>query len=217
MESHIDIVICAVIAVLLFARLWSIFGRRNDEDRQRSNPFASSFLPVPKSNETPDDKARQPAPLFKLAPASLAGGLEQIKARLPDFEEKQFLREAKANFALIVESFAKNDMGRIARYLTPEVADHFQKALEARKASGQTAESKIIEIKEAETSSVWLEGDKAFIAVHFVSIQENILRDESGQVIGGGIGQFEEVTDRWTFTCDFSSSAKEWLLAETGV
>jgi predicted lipid-binding transport protein (Tim44 family) len=217
----IDIIIFAVIAALLFARLWTVFGRRNDEDKQRPNPF---ITPVtrPQDNDQPL-QGRQPArppPLllqpFKAAPASLAGGLEQIKSRDPNFDEKQFLQGAKSAFTMIVEDFAKGDMARITRLLTPAVLQHFQQALEVRRSAGQVAESKIISIKDAETVAVRMDGNQAFMTVQFVSNQENILRDNHGQVIGGEVGKVEEITDRWTFARDMTSSDPNWLLVETG-
>lgn len=217
----IDTIILAVIAVLLFARLWTVLGRRNDEDKLRPNPFLAPLFPAQNKKEQDPKKepVRELPPLlqsFKAPPTSLAGGLEQIKHRDPAFDEKQFLQTAKLHFTLIVEDFAKGDLTQITSLLAPAVAAHFQTALEARNKAGQKAESKIISIKEADTDAARLDGDQARITVRFVSIQENILRDANGQVIGGAPGKREEVTDLWTFTRDMVVADANWLLAETG-
>jgi predicted lipid-binding transport protein (Tim44 family) len=216
-----DIIIYAVIAAVLLGRLWFVFGRRNDEDRQRPNPFIAPLV-------QPQDNADKSGPtglpsrppivpqLFKAAPASLAGGLEQIKARDAAFDEKQFLQEAKLTFTKVVEDFAKGDMTNITPLLSPPVLAHFQTALEARRNAGQVMESKINAIKDVETTAARIDGDQAFISVRFVSNQENVLRDNNNQVIGGEDGKVEEITDLWTFARDMATKDAPWLLVQTG-
>lgn len=220
----LDIIIYAVIAVVLLARLWAVLGRRNDEDQQRPNPFITP--PPPPSNEADATlvpgriRTGETSPMllqpFKSAPTSLAGGLEQIKALDASFDEKQFLQGARQAFTMIVEDFAKADMARITRLLGPTVLGHFQNAIEARRKAGQTMESKIIRIKDAETAAAKVDGTQAAMIVRFVSEQENALRDSGGQVIGGEAGKVEEITDLWTFARDTKSLDPNWILVETG-
>jgi len=217
----LDIILYAIIAVVLLVRLWSVFGRRNDDEQQRPNPFV---MPAP---PTDDAKPALPSgmpgapeiPLllqpFHAAPASLAGGLEQIKALDPVFDEKTFLQGARTAFTMIVEDFAKGDMNRISRLLGPNVLPHFQNAIEARRKASQTMESKINRIRDAETTAAHVEDSRAIITVRFVSEQENVLRDAGGKVIGGEAGRVEEITDFWTFARDAKSNDPNWILVET--
>ena len=219
----LDIIIFAIIAVVIFMRLWTVFGRRNDNEPQRPNPFT----PPPRPQE--DDASFRakpipqkevgllPSPVFKAAPASLAGALEQIKAQDPSFDEKGFLQGARVAFTMIVEDFAKSDMSRIDRLLGPEVLKHFQNAIDMRREAGQTMESKILRIIDTETASARLDDTNARITVRFISEQVNILRDKAMQIIGGEVGKSEMVTDLWTFGRDTKSANPNWLLVETSV
>src|ERR1700722_3935442 len=98
--AHLDIVIYALIACVLLVRLWSLFGRRNDDERQRPNPFAT---PAPGAEEDApfqiergkNDGVRPGFGPMALAPASLAGALEQIRQMDPAFDEKTFLSDAR--------------------------------------------------------------------------------------------------------------------------
>jgi predicted lipid-binding transport protein (Tim44 family) len=215
----LDIVIYAIIAALILARLWTLFGRRNDDEPQRPNPF---ITPASRSQEdenvAPDPTKQRMSQLLKLfqtAPASLAGGLEQIKMLDPSFDEKQFLQGARAAFTIIVEDFAKGELGRITRLLGPDVLPHFKEAIEARRQAGQTMENKIARIRDVETTAARVEDACAFITVRFVSEQENVLRDAHGTVIGGSEGKLEEITDHWIFSRDTKSTDPNWILAET--
>ncbi|MDP9127683.1 MAG: Tim44/TimA family putative adaptor protein [Pseudomonadota bacterium] len=218
----IDIIMYAVVAVVLLARLWSVLGRRQDDERQRPNPFV-----VPAPGQKEENKAALPAsapravePLapprpLGAAPASLAGGLEQIKALDPSFDEKTFLQGARTAFGMIVGDFAKGDTERLGRLVGPAVLSRFQKAIEARRQAGETMENRVGKIREAETAVARVEESRALITVRFVSEQQNILRNARGEVIGGHPGTDEEIIDLWTFARDTKSGDPNWILIET--
>jgi predicted lipid-binding transport protein (Tim44 family) len=214
------IVVYAIIAVLILARLWKVLGRRNDTDTdtERPDPFGA---PVPsttsKFNPFSSGKVLTEGvtPKFAHPPQSLMGKLEQIKSVDAVFDEKAFLRGAKDAFGRIVAAFAAGDLSPVVKLLGPKVAPHFQAAIDARKSANQTMKSSIARFKDAETIAAELSGTLAVITVRFVSDQENILRDASGRVIGGAEGKVEEITDVWSFSRDLKSDNPDWMLVET--
>jgi predicted lipid-binding transport protein (Tim44 family) len=238
--AHLDILIFALIAVVVFARLWVVFGRRNEEDRQQPNPFAT---PAPPTAGPPDklaeklqdsgkeasktdgiiaarklpDTAVPPRALLPMgsAPASLAGGLERVKAADPSFDERAFLRTCRTNFTAIVSAFAKGDLSDVKKYLAPSIEAHFQKAIDARRAANETLESHIEVIRDCETTAAKVEDGRTIVTVRFVSDQENILKDSAGKILSGEAGTVEEITDLWTLSHELRSSSPDWLLIET--
>lgn len=218
MHVDLDILVYAVIAALLLGRLWAVLGTRNDDEPQRPNPFAPPPPPKPAQEEDPyalppPVASRMPPPA--LPPASLAGGLAQVKAADPAFEEKPFLQNASAIFTAIVSAYASGSLSSVDKFLSPSLLTHFQQAADARSAQGQSAQSRIARIKECEPVAARAEGKQVFITVRFVSDQENILRDRNGTVIGGTEGKTEEVTDIWVFTRDAQIADAPWLVVET--
>jgi predicted lipid-binding transport protein (Tim44 family) len=221
--AHADIFLYAIVAIVLLARLWSVFGRRNDEDTQRPNPFAT---PAPSRNDDamlPPAGARSrnntivpPPPLPLLtAPTSLAGVLEQVKLMDPIFDEKEFLQGARTAFTTIIQAFAKGDLTPVRVLLGPNVLPHFETAVAARAKAGETLETRIVRIREAETTAAETSNAEARITVHFESEQENILRDASGIVLSGIPGKSEEISDLWTFARSVKSASPDWQLVET--
>jgi predicted lipid-binding transport protein (Tim44 family) len=219
--AHADIIIYGVIAVVLLARLWFVFGRRNEEDRQRPNPFATP-APGPADDNGAAIQRAQPrgnapvpfAPIL-VAPMSLAGGLEQIRQIDASFDEKQFLQDAKGIFTNIVGAFARGDLSTVKDRLGAAVLPHFAAAINIRKKAGETLENKVIRIRETEVTAARAEGNRAVIAVRFVSEQENILCDASGNTVSGAPGKAEEITDLWTFARDAGDSKTGWQVIET--
>ena len=219
--NYFDIIIFAVVAVLLFARLWSVLGRRDGDETQRPNPFVT---PPQSPHDDEDvmvlpDRARAlPSPQITAeghALASLAGTLDQIRTIDSTFEEKKFLEGAKMAFAKIVEGFAKGDLGRMAKVLAPSVRESFQKAIDARLAAGETLESRIEKIVQADVVAAQLEGTQATLTVEFVSNQINVTRDNKGNIVSGTPHQAEEIKDVWIFTRDMKSPDPNWQLIET--
>jgi hypothetical protein len=220
---NIDIIIYAVLAVIILSRLWGAFGTRNDEDRQRPNPFARPEVKpdTPSPDEAflgkPKIDGEQPPMLraLRAAPDSLAGGLEQIRSLDLSFSEKQFLQGARSAFAMVIDDFFKGDLSNSTRLLGPAVRAQFTAAIEARRKDGHGIEHKLGRLKDVETAAVRLEDTQAFITVRYVSEQTNITRDASGTIISGEVGKLEEITELWTYTRDMTSPDPNWTLIET--
>ncbi len=217
-----DTIIYAVIAVVVLSRLWSVLGRRNEEDGERPNPFAApeqSSAPA-RDDESPSSAAKpsELPPLLRplrAAPDSLAGGLERIKELDSTFNEKQFLQGARAAFTMVVEDFFKGDLTDSEKILSPQVRKSFQDAIEARRQAGQVITHKLENLKEVECAAARTNDKKAIITVRFISEQTNIVHDAQGALISGEEGKIEEIIDLWTFARDTTSPDPNWSLIET--
>jgi len=213
-----DIIIYALVAVLILARLWTVLGQRGGDDRTRINPFAArppttldagpTAIAGPQRTETP--LLLKP---MQLAPDSLAGGLASIRVADPTFDEKQFLQKVRAAFTTILAGFAKGDLTEAAPFLHPVVLAQFKDAVEARQQAGQSMDHRLVAIREAECVTAKSEGNHATITVRFVSQQETTLRDSLGAVLDNS-GKTEEITDLWVFARDVKADPN-WILVET--
>ncbi len=234
MGEYVDILIYALVAVLVLGRLWTLLGRRREDESQRPNPFAAppEAPPPPPTTQSPapgedsaeaigashaalDSAVPNKALTYEVAPTSLAGVLLQIKAVDATFAEKPFLAGAKAAFGLIVDSFAKGDHERLERLVAPDVFARFKQALEDRLAAQQTQESRIERLTDASLTAARLDGTRAFLTVDFTSHQVNVTRDAEGRVVAGDPDHPEEVRDVWVFARDLASHDPNWQLVET--
>ena len=223
----LDIVLYAVVAILLFARLWAMLGEKQDDEPQRPNPFVSRVKPPPTDEENVvvrpersravDEALSMPERAFGAAPppSSLAGGLALIQRLDATFGEKTFLKGAKAAFGMIVEDFAKGDLSRIERLMGAAVLFSFRQALEARRAAGLMQETQVKDITEADIVGARVEDNRAFLTVDFVSRQINVTRDAQGQIKEGNPESVEEIHDRWVFARAMQSEDPNWQLIET--
>ncbi|MGB4101863.1 MAG: Tim44/TimA family putative adaptor protein [Alphaproteobacteria bacterium] len=224
--NYFDIVFFAIVAVVLILRLRAVLGRRNEDEPQRPNPFGippsgredddADFVVSPKTADPEINNQPRSLPPPILAPESLAGSLEQLHRLDPGFDEKLFLKNARAAFAMIVAAFAKGDLVSLKNLLGPEVYATFAKAVEKRQAAGQRLETTIVAIKDAEVQRAKMVGDIAHLTVRFVSHQANATYDQANQLVDGNPHGREEIEDVWTFARNVTQRDPSWHLVETG-
>lgn len=213
----VEILIFAMIAAFLVYRLRSVLGRRTGEERQRPNPFTA------RPNNQPDNVVAMPnreRPVPNAAPSpdepvSLATALEQIKAADPSFDEKYFLQGARGAFQMIVEAFAKGDTATLRPLLSDEVYDNFARAVRERQAAGETLETRIETITDADVVEARMDGRTALVTVKFVSEQMNVVRNSAGAVVDGDPNSVIEAVDVWTFARNTRAGDPNWALVET--
>jgi predicted lipid-binding transport protein (Tim44 family) len=217
----IDILIFAMIAAFLVYRLRGVLGRRNGEERQRPNPYGARPGQEPTDNvvHLPERAVRPPV---ETAPApgepySLAVGLGHIRGADPSFDEKVFLKGAQAAFEMIVTAFAQGESATLRPLLSNDVFENFDGAIRNRQAAGETAETRLLEIRDADVIEARLEGRTAFVTIKFVTEQINVVRDAKGRVIDGDPDNAHEVVDIWTFARNTRSRNPNWTLIETRV
>jgi predicted lipid-binding transport protein (Tim44 family) len=218
----IDILIFAMIAAFLVYRLRGVLGRRHGEERQRPNPYTSRPGQEGGDNVvTLPDRGRPPpvdvSPPALDEPYSLAAGIGQIQASDPTFDEKGFLQGAKAAFGMIVTAFAQGDTPTLRPLLSDDVYDNFAAAIRSRQSSGETLETKVVNVRDADLIEARMDGRTAFVSVKFISEQINVTRDQAGTIIDGDPDHPLEVVDIWTFARNTRSRNPNWTLIETRV
>lgn len=184
----IEIVIFAMIAAFLVYRLRSVLGRRNGEERQRPNPYAPRPDQARPENVVTLPGRSRPLPSEPPAPdepMSLAASIAQIANADPSFEEKRFLQGARAAFAMVVDAFARGDTAALRPLLSDEVYENFARAIREREAAGETLETRIDTVTDADVVEARLDGRTALVSVKFVSHQVNVTRNGAGAVVDG--------------------------------
>jgi len=217
----IDILIFAMIAAFLVYRLRGVLGRRHGEERQRPNPYTPRPGQEGGDNVvTLPDRTRPPVdipPPTPGEPYSLAAGIAQIQANDPTFDEKGFMQGARQAFEMIVTAFAHGDTPTLRPLLSDDVYDNFAAAIRNRQAAGETLETQVVSLHDADMIEARMEGRTAFVTIKFVSDQINVTRNTEGAVVDGDPNQPLEVVDIWTFARNTRSRNPNWTLIETRV
>jgi predicted lipid-binding transport protein (Tim44 family) len=218
--AYIDILFFAMVAAFIALRLRSVLGRRTGQERRRSGGFGPA-----RSNGAADNVVALPdrsgsvsevdAGIANLADGELKAGLSRIREADPRFEPQAFLAGARSAFEMIVEAYSTGDKDVLRPLLADDVFRGFAGAIDQRKAAGQTLETQLMAIRDAQLVDAELRGSNARVGIRFTSEQVNVVRDAAGKVVDGDPGTAEEVVDIWTFERDTRSGDPNWTLVET--
>lgn len=232
-----DIILFGAIAAFLVIRLRSVLGKRTGhEERPTHDPFnqpqqnqrsngqagdRDKVIPMPDRNRRAESGAGEDITDADLREAAenadtpLSAGLTQIKLADRDFDESQFVEGAKSAFDMVVTAFAEGDRQTLRQMLADDVYSDFEQAITQRERAGQSLETTLVSIREAEIQEAELQGKTAFVTMRFVSEQINVLRERTGEVIEGDPDHVADVTDIWTFARNTSSRDPNWTLVAT--
>jgi predicted lipid-binding transport protein (Tim44 family) len=231
MGSGIDIIILAMVAVFLVARLYKVLGRRTGHE-QRRDPFAGvanddqrreTVVPLPdRSGSTRGEETAAPTPAGAIPTSAvdqggnpLQAGIARIRSVDPQFDPNMFLVGARAAFEMIISAYAKGDAAALRSLLNDDVFQNFSSAIKARQQAKETLDTTLVAITAAELIEAELEGRNAVVTVKIVSDQINVTRDVSGRVVEGDPSLVASVTDIWTFSRNTRSRDPNWMLIAT--
>jgi predicted lipid-binding transport protein (Tim44 family) len=212
----IDIIFFAAVALFIAFRLRNVLGRRTGHERR---PEASTVTPRPRDNvvSLPGREEQEEAVFSHIDDADLRHGLTAIRRADPDFDLEGFLIGARQAFEMIVDAFARGDTEALRPLLADDVYGGFAEAIEQRRRAGETLETEVVAIKQAEAVEARMDGSWAHVSVRFVSDQVNVTRDAEGNILDGDPEQLAEIVDVWTFARDTSTRDPNWELVSTGV
>jgi len=216
-DQVIYIVLFAMVAAFLVFRLWSVLGRRTENEQgpvKPPQPIMTSRTAATDNVVALPDRSRASGPARPGNP--LDAGLAQIGAADPHFRIDGFIDGARHAFDLIVKSFADGDTATLRPLLSDEVYDVFAEAIRHRLATKETVETRVVTMRDPEPVEARLEGRTASITIKFVSSQISATRTADGKIVEGDAERAVEHTDFWTFARNVRASDPNWILVSTG-
>jgi len=213
----LEIVLLAMVAAFLGLRLYSVLGRRAEQEEESvpqrfdsddkaaglARPAAAAAVPAPR-----------PVELQGVMPA-VERGIREIGGADSRFDLTQFLEGARGAYRMVLEAFWQGDRETLRELCDDDVYAGFIAAIDAREAAGETMDNTLIRIEEVRIHSASLDGKMARIALLFVADIAAVTRDKEGNVIAGSLNDAIESRDVWTFSRNIASRDPNWLLDET--
>jgi predicted lipid-binding transport protein (Tim44 family) len=202
------------LTAFVFYRLWNVLGTRTGHEKSHDWKFGEA------ADKQNDDNvivlsSRSVAPVAKEAEHIIQADLIQaLKEKDSSFDEEKFLRGAARAFEQIVLSYAKGDHAALKKLVSADVFDKFETAIAKRQDRNETVEAEIASV-DAEIQNIEMKLNHAFITVRFKSEQMLATISEDGQSFDNPARLSTTVTDTWTFTREFTSHNKMWILVKT--
>ena len=230
-----DIIILAAIAIVIFFKLISQFGKV-DEDQKRdaikgfiieqtkintakeqkinddkSNVTVISTLGIAEKLPPIDEKSQK---ILDLVPVIIKADLIKVLEKT-NLSAASFIMGATRAFEMIIEAFASGDLEILKPLLSDKLMQQFELVINDRKDSGNSFNTRIFAVEKSEIISAKIIENEALVIVKFVSKQINYVTNSSGKVIDGSKEQVNTLLDSWTFKKDISASNPNWLVTST--
>jgi predicted lipid-binding transport protein (Tim44 family) len=196
--NDLDIFIFAAVAIFLISRLYAVLGKKTGAEPPPSVIKQATEQRVNADTVESDEKVADFKPVFS-GPG--AEGLEAIAGIDNSFLPRDFIRQAKQAYEMIVEAYSEGDKDMLSNLLQEDVYDVYVQAIDERETSGQEP-MRLSRLKSAEIADAeLLDGDVGQISVSF----EAQLSD------GENLRTAKEI---WTFERALKSSNPAWLLSQ---
>lgn len=214
MDKTVEIIIMAMVAAFLGLRLYSVLGRRAEhEERPRLEPKEPRAAAAELA-ERPG-VAAAPAMLVPGVAPAIERGLKEIAAADRRFDALAFIDGAKGAYRMVLEAFWKGDKQALAPLCDSAVLEAFNAAIDARAATGETLENRLVRIDEAMIVAASFEAPIARVTLRFTADIAAVTRNAAGVVVAGSLDDAIEARDLWTFSRDVTAPTPDWLLDET--
>ena len=217
MNSMIQLLVLAGVAVFLILKLRSVLGTRDGFEKPPL-PLEDVRPQVRRDFEVidggPDRDIIDHVPDGSPAAKALAA----MKLAEPGFTVGPFLQGARSAYEMILMAFERGDIEKIRPFLSDDVEASFAEAMAAREREGLTVETNFAGIRELTLSNATYdrETSEAEISVRFVGELTSVVRDKAGTVVEGSATAVKRQKDVWTFMRKMNANDPNWQLVATG-
>lgn len=221
--------ILLVVVGVIFYRLRSVLGTRNDEDGAFKDNRDRYGLNREALNNADKAKAAEKRPNLRVVEADqdiddqavddqavgvdisadgiVARGVASVKDADTSFDEAQFLVGAEKAYEIILEAYADGDKDTLAPLLSDVVMESFSSAIDERKASGTSIKTEISRLSKPVIDDAIIQDGVVRISVRYIA---HIATNQNGE-----IGTPARTEDIWTFERPLDSSGPIWRLIST--
>lgn len=208
----VEIIIFAMIAAFVALRLFSVLGRRPDED---SNPSPLGQGAGSPASTGDDDSHQVRDPFVGVDDDQVRATLERISKADRNFDYPGFKEGALAAYEMILEGFWKGERSSYEPYVSKDIAADFNGALEQREADGLVVQNRLVDLDTAEAIDAQLDGKSAEITMAFSASIVAVTRDAQGELVDGSLSDTYQTRDLWTFARKVGSKDPNWVVIAT--
>lgn len=217
MNSMIQLLVLAGIAIFLILKLRSVLGTREGFEKPPV-PLEDVRPRVRRDFEVidggPDRDITDHAPDGSDAAKALAA----MKLAEPGFSVNTFLQGARGAYEMILMAFERGDIDAIRPFLDDEIEAVFTQVINAREDQGLTVKANFIGLKELSLVDARFNRDTKFaeVTVRYVGELTSVVRNKAGEIVEGSEKEIKRQRDVWTFGRTMGASDPNWQLIATG-
>jgi predicted lipid-binding transport protein (Tim44 family) len=214
-NALVQIIVLAAVAVFLILKLRAVLGTREGFEKP---PIPAQPMGAKPKFEVIDGGVDQDILDHAEEGSPTALAISEIKAVDRSFNVGEFLRGARGAYEMILLAYERGDISNVRAFLSDEVADSFQDAIDVRTAQGLTTKAEFAGLREiALTGAEYDPATKtAEVTVRFVGELTAVTKDSTGAIVSGAPDEVKRQRDVWSFARVLGSNDPNWQLVATG-
>jgi predicted lipid-binding transport protein (Tim44 family) len=214
-NAMVQIIVLAAVAVFLIIKLRSVLGTREGFEKP---PLPAQPTGAKPKFEVIDGGVDQDILDHAAEGSPTAHALSEIKSADRSFQVGDFLRGARGAYEMILMAYERGDISSVRTFLSDDVAESFQEAIDSRTAQGFVTKAEFVGIREIALVDAEFDPitQTAEVTVRFVGELSAVTKDKSGAVISGSMDEVKRQRDVWSFARVLSSTDPNWQLVATG-
>ena len=141
-----------------------------------------------------------------------------MKAREPSFSVGEFTGGARMAYEMILMAFESGDIEPVADFLSDDVRDSFQAAIDDRANNGLSIDASFVGVREVKIRAAEMDAETGHSSVttRFVGELTSVVRNLEGDIVEGDPNAIKRQSDTWTFARVMGSDDPNWKLVATG-
>ena len=218
MNSFVELLVLAGIAVFLILRLRGVLGTREGFEKPAARQPQDE-----RRGKKPDLALVQDGPDLDITDHVTEGSvaataLAAMKRVDPSFNVSEFLGGARGAYEMILMAFERGELDEIKAFISEDVYDAFAGVVDDRKAKGLTIDATFIGISDMTLAAAEFDeaSKEAEISVRFKSEMTSVVRDNGGDIVEGSDKEIKRQKDTWTFARAMDAGDPNWKLVATG-
>ena len=216
-NTIIQLLVLAGVALFLIIRLKNVLGTRDGFEPTKKPK--NSNMEVKANLEIIEGGLDEEASDYLTGDEKSVRSLKRIKELEPSFSLSEFIGGAGGAYEMILMAFQAGNIDSVASFLSSEVKNNFDEAINDRNKKELKIESEFIGIRDTAIKKVSFneKTSTAEICVSFLADIKSEVKNKDGDVVEGEKSETKKQFDIWAFSREIGSDNPNWLLIETGL
>jgi predicted lipid-binding transport protein (Tim44 family) len=221
--NNFDIIFLIAVSAYLAIKLFSILGKKNEQDTKVEAQRPAASLPeILRDKQKPINLPNTTTPQqpvfknnideFKFSNELAKSGLKEVIEIDPSFNIGMFVEGSKIAFEMVLKAFSQNDKNTLKGLLSDEMFANFEKLIDENIAKKLKVTKSLVGIDSVEFSEVSINSSDVNITLKFLTEQINTVKDSLDNVIEGDSKNIETVEDILQFQRNIKSSNPNWTI-----
>jgi len=202
MDQYIDIIIFAVVALLLFLRLFLVLGQKKGK--------AGEDITIIKSKDA--NYTNNSLTDFEVEVNGTTNLEAKIKIFDPNFSKESFVKYAEEQFKKIFNAYSRGDNHELSKMINIDILKKFAYSMSMIEENKCTHNLQIIKSEPPQIESINIVGNIAEIKVKFIAELICSIANSKGQILAGHDSKVERLNQIWTFSRELKFEDSPWIV-----